>query len=271
MNGQTELGRRRVLAALFCGALPGAPGGVRAAGPAAANGAESRARGAPEASIAVASDAPALTAPEPPALAALAAAAHARVDAPDGRWVALAHGEALTLFDRTGRDTVTLPGTDRAGRLRARCTQLLALAGRRSIVAVWPGLGELWALSLDPAAPPIFDGLVHDYRMGEAIATRGYLNPRRTVLGEPGAPVPRFHAVAPGVAWLAGVRDDQVQVWHLDVRRRIAGWVLPGARPAGSWLAPSATGGPPDWWLPVGEGLVVIDTGRWQVRERRPG
>jgi hypothetical protein len=238
MTGQLVLGRRRMLAAFFSCLV--------------------------QAASAEAGDTGAV-------LEALSAAAHARLDAPDGRWVALAHGEVLTLFDRTGRDSLTLPGTDRAGRLHARCTQLLALPGRRSIIAVWPGLGELWELSLDPAATPVFDGLVHDYRLGEGIAASGYRHPRRTVLGAPGAPVPWFHAVAPGVAWLAGTLGDRLQVWHLDVRRRIADWALPGARPADSWLTPVASGGPPDWWVPVGDGQVVIDTGRWVLRDPDAG
>ena len=44
---------------------------------------------------------------------------------------------------------------------------------------------ELWEISYDPKAEPIYDGLVHDYKMGEAIAKPGFLGVRRTPLDEP--------------------------------------------------------------------------------------
>ena len=39
---------------------------------------------------------------------------------------------------------------------------------------------ELWEISYDPAAEPIHDGYVHDYRMGESIAKPGFQGVRRT-------------------------------------------------------------------------------------------
>ena len=36
---------------------------------------------------------------------------------------------------------------------------------------------EIWEISYDPDAKPIFDGYVHDYKMGEGVALAGYLNP----------------------------------------------------------------------------------------------
>ncbi len=45
------------------------------------------------------------------------------------------------------------------------------VGARRSFVIVFEPLAELWELSTDPQAAPIFDGLVHDYHQGEAIAS----------------------------------------------------------------------------------------------------
>jgi hypothetical protein len=74
---------------------------------------------------------------------------------------------------------------DLARRQHGRATVLLHLPQRRSFVVAWSPLDELWEISLDPAAEPIYDGLVHHYRMGEAIATAGYLGVRRIPLGRP--------------------------------------------------------------------------------------
>lgn len=46
-------------------------------------------------------------------------------------------------------------------------------------------LAELWEISYDPKAEDFYDGLVHDFRLGEGVPVRGFLNPRRTYLAEP--------------------------------------------------------------------------------------
>ena len=38
---------------------------------------------------------------------------------------------------------------------------------RESFVVALKDIPELWEISLRPQAPPIYDGLVHDYKMGE--------------------------------------------------------------------------------------------------------
>ncbi len=56
---------------------------------------------------------------------------------------------------------------------------------RNSFVVALKDIPELWEISYNPKAEPIFDGLVHDYKMGEAIAKPGFLGVRRTPLDEP--------------------------------------------------------------------------------------
>ena len=58
-------------------------------------------------------------------------------------------------------------------------------APRKSFVVALKDIPEVWEISYDPKAEPIYDGLVHDYKMGEAIAKPGYLGVRRTPLDEP--------------------------------------------------------------------------------------
>jgi hypothetical protein len=102
----------------------------------------------------------------------------------------------------------------------ARAVSLVqAHPGRRAFLLVLDGIDELWELSLDVHAPPIFNGWVHDHRMGEG-------------LGEPGSLVPADAAAA---VWLRVPSDPRgpatVLLVHLDVRRVIARFTLP-ARPA---------------------------------------
>jgi hypothetical protein len=100
---------------------------------------------------------------------------------------------------------------------------LWAVPERRSWVLAPAGLAELWEISHDPAAEPVLDGWVHDYRMAEYIAKPGFLGVRRTPLEQPmqimglggGSRVWLAPVVAAGQAppltW---------EVWHLAVRRR---------------------------------------------------
>jgi hypothetical protein len=188
---------------------------------------------------------------------------HALAASRDGRHALAAHGELSSLIDATGALVRRYEGTDLQRRRRARALRLFYLARRRSFVVAWPDLGELWEISLDPAAEPVFDGLVHDYRMGEGIAQPGYLGVRRAPLGAPMADIGFADGRLP---WVAGQRGEFVDVVHLDVRRRIAEWRLPGAMPSAALARRAGDGW--TWWLPVGEGVQVIDTTRWRVLDR---
>jgi len=188
---------------------------------------------------------------------------HALAASADGGFVFAAHDDTLTLLDDAAALLRRYVGSDLAGRQRGHASSIVAHAGRRSVVVSWPTLGEWWEISLDPAAPPIFDGLVHDYRMGEAIAAPGYLGVRRAPLGTP-LPEPEF--VDARVPWLAGRVGDRIEAVNLDVRRRIGEQTLPGAQPGAALLRRAPTGW--TWWLPADDALHVLDTSRWQTIAR---
>jgi hypothetical protein len=61
---------------------------------------------------------------------------------------------------------------------RSRIAHIAVSEARRSFVVAFESLSELWEVSFDPDAPPIYDGLVHDWRGREAIGVPGFLNPR---------------------------------------------------------------------------------------------
>lgn len=186
--------------------------------------------------------------------------AHALAVTPDGRHGLAAHGARLQLFDAEGRTLRDDAGSDLARRRHGRAADVRALPWRASLLAAWPAVREWWEISLDPSAAPIFDGLVHDYRMGEAIARPGHLGLRRIPFDDE-APVPAFSP--PGWPWLAAWAGDEVQVVHLDVRRTVARLRAPGANPSGSVVHAGL------WWLPVGAELWGLDPRRWIVTVRR--
>ncbi|MEN9630493.1 MAG: hypothetical protein RJA10_3721 [Pseudomonadota bacterium] len=115
-------------------------------------------------------------------------------------------------------------------------------AARQSFVVVPRGARELWEVSWSETAEPIYDGLVHDYRMGEGLARPGYLGLRRTPLQRPLVAVcgcgdqPWLRVWEEGRGGDKG-RDDDGAVLHLDVRRIIARCTAPST---GSGSAPAA-------------------------------
>ncbi|MDO9283277.1 MAG: hypothetical protein Q7U26_00190 [Aquabacterium sp.] len=184
----------------------------------------------------------------------------------------------LLLRDATGRVLRDWPVQDAQG-ARGEVLAAFDAPRRRSFVVALSGLPELWEISVDPAAEPIFDGLVHDYRMGEGLARPGFLGLRRSRLERPW--VAAFFD--PRVPWLVGAEAPDAPggaatavVLHLDIRRAVARLPLPAS--AASPLAGTAL-----WWeagsggarwqlaLPAPEGWAVYDTARWTLLRQAAG
>ncbi|MBI5718894.1 MAG: hypothetical protein HZC37_14585 [Burkholderiales bacterium] len=124
----------------------------------------------------------------------------------------------------------TITPATRDGRIAARVAALRTAVLRRSFIVAPADLPELWEISYDPKAEEIYDGLVHDYRLGEGVPRRGYLGLRRTALPEPLADfvLDEDEAEAWGLAPPPPAGSGEGQVINLDVRRRVA--VEPAAR-----------------------------------------
>lgn len=131
--------------------------------------------------------------------------------------------------------------------------EVLAAPVRRSLVVAPAALPELWEISLDPRAEDQYEGLVHDFRLGEGVPVRGYLHARRTPLAQPLAHLSLDDAGVLLVGAARGPALGLVQGISLDARRRAASWVVGGdPRPrAGLWCP---LGGRP--------GLLVPDAAR---------
>ena len=166
----------------------------------------------------------------------------------DGRWVMAANylPHTLALFDAELNLVKTYAAASLDGKATSRVSAVYDAAPRSSFVVALKDLPELWEISYDPQAAPIFDGYVHDYRMGEGVAKPGYLGVRRTPLDEP---LDDFffdqsyrHALGatrPKGASDSGPKGDGVpnaQVVNLDVRRRIATLPIAGMPHLGSGI-----------------------------------
>lgn len=135
----------------------------------------------------------------------------------DGRWRVEGQGTAVVVFD-AGQPVKTVPARALSGGDASAVSAVRWLQRRRSFIIAFDTLPELWELSVDPNAPPIHDGLVHDYRMGEAIAAPGFLGVRRTRLD---APARSLDADARGEAYLVVDAGTERLIVNLDVRRVI--------------------------------------------------
>src|SRR5690606_19433819 len=88
----------------------------------------------------------------------------------------------LVLLDGELNLIKSIPATTLDGKTSSRVSAVYDASPRNSFVAALKDIPEIWEISYDESAPPIFDGHVHDYRMKEGIERPGYLNPRRTPL-----------------------------------------------------------------------------------------
>ncbi len=189
----------------------------------------------------------------------------------DGRWVLRTENSdgALVMLDADRNLVRRYAMTTLDRRVAPGVSALLVAPSRHSFVVVLHGVAELWEISIDPEAGPIFDGLVHDYKMGESIGKPGFLGVRRTPLEQPFDAAffdPANHVVL-GTFHSAGQHDStNVQAINLDVRRSVESFTLRGVpRIASSthfiWngtkvlAVPDAVDGSVNW----------VDTKAWKV------
>lgn len=158
----------------------------------------------------------------------------------DGRWVMAANylPHTLALFDAELNLVKTYAAATLDGKASSRVSAVYDATPRRSFVVALKDIAELWEIPYDPKAEPIFDGYVHDYKMGEGIAKPGFLGVRRTLLDEP---LDDFffdqryrHALGATRARSDG--RPSAQVVNLDIRRKIADLPIAGMPHLGSGI-----------------------------------
>ena len=156
----------------------------------------------------------------------------------------------------------------------SRVSAVYDAAPRRSFVVALKDVPELWEISYDPKAEDIPAGLVHDYKLKEGAFVPGFLNPRRTQLDE----VLDDFFFTPDYRQVVGASRDgrHGQVVHLDVRRAIASFELPGMPHLGSGITWERAGRRIMATPNLREGLVtIVDVETWkpvkQVATSGPG
>ncbi len=159
----------------------------------------------------------------------------------DGQWVMAAnylpHSVVLLDADLNLKKTYVAATLD--GQQTSRVSAVYDATPRNSFVVALKDIPELWEISYNPKAEPIYDGLVHDYKMGEAIAKPGFLGVRRTPLDEP---LDDFffdqsyrHALG-ATRPKTGESAATAQVVNLDARRKIADLPIAGMPHLGSGI-----------------------------------
>ncbi len=159
----------------------------------------------------------------------------------DGQWVMAANylPHSVVLFDADLNLKKTYPAATLDGKQTSRVSAVYDATPRQSFVVALKDIPELWEISYSPKAEPIYDGLVHDYKMGESIANPGFLGVRRTPLDEP---LDDFffdqsyrHALG-ATRPKTGDGAATAQVVNLDVRRKIADLPIAGMPHLGSGI-----------------------------------
>ncbi|NMM80232.1 cytochrome C oxidase Cbb3 [Acidovorax sp. SRB_14] len=161
----------------------------------------------------------------------------------DGRWVMAANylPRTAVLFDADLQLVKRYDATTLDGKSASRVSAVYDAAPRQSFVVALKDIPEVWEISYDPQAAPIYDGLVHDYKMGEAIAKPGYQGVRRTPLD---GPLDDFFFDQSYTHVLGSTRPPSgaqgqvptAQVVNLDVRRKIAELPIAGMPHLGSGI-----------------------------------
>lgn len=146
----------------------------------------------------------------------------------DGRYVLVGNTLPQTLVMLDARDLSLLrviPVLDAEGHA-SRISAVYDAPPRESFVVALKDVPELWELPYGERTEPVYAGLVHDYRMAEALASPRPYAIRRTRL----ATVLDDFFFDPSYTHVIGAARDgrAAQVVNLDVRRAIATIDLPG-------------------------------------------
>ena len=194
----------------------------------------------------------------------------------DGRYVLVGNYLPHTLVAFDARDlslVKVIPAQDASGR-SSRVSAVYDAAPRQSFIVALKDIPEVWEIPYGPKTGPVYEGLVHDYRLGEGLAAKGLLPVRRMVLDD----ILDDFFFDPAYDHLIGAsRDGHTgQVVNLNIRRKIAEVDLPGLPHLGSGITWEWQGRPVLATPNLKDGIVtVIDMTSWktvaQIRTAGPG
>ncbi|MEP7180744.1 MAG: cytochrome D1 domain-containing protein [Betaproteobacteria bacterium] len=184
----------------------------------------------------------------------------------DGKWVMAGNYLPHTLVVLDARDlslVKIIPVADKTGK-SSRVSAVYDAAPRQSFVVALKDIPEVWELTYDPKAPPVYEGFVHDYRMGEGVVEKGPFPVRRIVLDDI---LDDFFFDQKYDHLIGASREaGKGQVVNLNVRRKIATVDLPGLPHLGSGITWEWQGKPVMATTNLKDGVVsVIDMKDWKT------
>lgn len=187
----------------------------------------------------------------------------------DGRFVMVGNYLPHTLVVLDAKDLTPLKVIavqDDAGK-SSRVSAVYDAGPRKSFIAALKDIPEVWEIPWDEKAEPIYPGLVHDYRMGEALAAKGPFPVRRIKLDDY---LDDFFFDPPYNHLIGAARNGKNgQVVNLLVGRKIADLELPGLPHLGSGISWDYKGRPVLATPNLKEGAVsVIDMQSWKTIKR---
>jgi mono/diheme cytochrome c family protein len=187
----------------------------------------------------------------------------------DGRFVLVGNYLPHTLVVLDANDLSPLKVIavqDDAGK-SSRVSAVYDAGPRKSFIAALKDIPEVWEIPWDENAAPVYPGLVHDYRMGEALATKGPFPIRRIKLDDY---LDDFFFDPPYNHLIGAARNGKNgQVVNLLVGRKIADVELPGLPHLGSGISWDYKGTPVLATPNLKEGVVsIIDMQSWKTIKR---
>jgi DNA-binding beta-propeller fold protein YncE len=191
----------------------------------------------------------------------------------DGRYVLVGNYLPHTLVVLDAAELAPLEVIAVRGRdgKSSRVSAVYDAAPRRSFIAALKDIPEVWELSYDPEAGPVYEGTVHDFRLGEGIKVAGRFPPRRIALDD----ILDDFCFDPGYERIVGTArapdgaGSRGQVVDLDLRRRVAAVDLPGLPHLASGITWTYEGRTVLATPNLKDGAVsVIDTRDWKTIAR---
>ncbi len=187
----------------------------------------------------------------------------------DGRFVLVGNYLPHTLVVLDAKDLAPLKiiaVRDDAGK-SSRVSAVYDAGPRKSFIAALKDIPEVWEIPWDENAAPVYSGLVHDYRMGEALAAKGPFPVRRIKLDDY---LDDFFFDPPYNHLIGAARNGKNgQVVNLLVGRKIADVELPGLPHLGSGISWDYKGVPVLATPNLKEGAVsIIDMRTWKTIKR---
>ncbi len=184
----------------------------------------------------------------------------------DGKWVIAGNylPHTLVVLDARDLSLVKIIAVADRNAKTSRVSAVYDAAPRKSFIVALKDIPEVWELTYDPNAAPVYEGYVHDYRMGEGLAEKGPFPIRRIVLDEvlDDFFFDRKYDHLIGASREAG----KGQVVNLNVRRKIATVDLPGLPHLGSGITWERQGAPLLATTNLKDALVsVIDMREWKT------